>query len=160
MRITLNLDGTPVISQTHTHPSHSPTSRLITSSLSLGVPVPLGTVYVSHVDRQVLSFSLSSPYTPTLIYKSSIYLSFYCVIINSLFTSRTLLWRGVREEGGTETEGGTRTSEKWKTLTRNLQISDLIKRCRHTDRKTSYLQQHMICLFTQIMNTCTVSGPR
>ncbi len=41
--ITLNLDGTPITSRTHTHPSHSQTSRLFTSSLSLGVPVPRGT---------------------------------------------------------------------------------------------------------------------
>jgi hypothetical protein len=40
LRITLNLDGAPIISRTHTHPSHSQTSRLLTSSLSLGVPVP------------------------------------------------------------------------------------------------------------------------
>ena len=43
LRITLNLDGTPIISRTHTHPSHSQTSRLLTSSLSLGVPVPRAT---------------------------------------------------------------------------------------------------------------------
>ncbi len=43
LRITLNLDGTPIISKSHTHPSHSQTSRLLTSSLSLGVPVPRGT---------------------------------------------------------------------------------------------------------------------
>jgi hypothetical protein len=43
LRITLNLDGTPIISRTHTHPSHSETSRLLTSSLSLGVPVPRST---------------------------------------------------------------------------------------------------------------------
>jgi hypothetical protein len=42
-RITFNLDGTPIISRTHTHPSHSQTSRLLTSSLSLGVPVPRAT---------------------------------------------------------------------------------------------------------------------
>jgi len=40
LRITLNLDGAPIISRTHTHPSHSQTSRLLTSTLSLGVPVP------------------------------------------------------------------------------------------------------------------------
>jgi hypothetical protein len=39
LRITLNIDGAPKVSQTHTHPSHSQTSRLLTSSLSLGVPV-------------------------------------------------------------------------------------------------------------------------
>ncbi len=31
LRITLNLDGTPIISKLHTHPSHSQTSRLLTS---------------------------------------------------------------------------------------------------------------------------------
>ena len=36
LRITLNLDGTPITSKSHTHPSHSQTSRLLTSSLSLG----------------------------------------------------------------------------------------------------------------------------
>ena len=40
LRIDLNLDGSPVASKSHTHPSHSQTSRLLTSSLSLGVPVP------------------------------------------------------------------------------------------------------------------------
>ena len=40
LRITLNLDGTPITSTSHTHPSHSQTSRLLTSSLSLGVAVP------------------------------------------------------------------------------------------------------------------------
>jgi hypothetical protein len=43
LRITLNFDGAPIVSQTHTHPSHSQTSRLLTSSLSLGVPVPRAT---------------------------------------------------------------------------------------------------------------------
>jgi hypothetical protein len=40
LRITLNLDGAPIISKSHTHPSHSQTSRLLTSSLPSGVPVP------------------------------------------------------------------------------------------------------------------------
>jgi hypothetical protein len=40
LRVNLNLDGTPIDSSSHTHPSHSQTSRLLTSSLSLGVPVP------------------------------------------------------------------------------------------------------------------------
>ncbi len=43
LRITFILDGAPIISRTHTHPSHSQTSRLLTSSLSLGVPVPRAT---------------------------------------------------------------------------------------------------------------------
>jgi hypothetical protein len=33
--ITLNIDGTPIPSRSHTHPSHSQISRLLTSSLSL-----------------------------------------------------------------------------------------------------------------------------
>jgi hypothetical protein len=40
LRINLNLDGAPIASKSHTHPSHSQNSRLLTSSLSLGVPVP------------------------------------------------------------------------------------------------------------------------
>ena len=40
LRIKLNLDGATIASKSHTHPSHSQTSRLLTSSLSLGVPVP------------------------------------------------------------------------------------------------------------------------
>ena len=43
LRVNLNVDGAPITSRTHTHPSHSQTSRLLTSSLSLGVPVPLTT---------------------------------------------------------------------------------------------------------------------
>ena len=37
LRINLNLDGVPIASKSHTHPSHSQTSRWLTSSLSLGV---------------------------------------------------------------------------------------------------------------------------
>ena len=40
-RVNLNIDGAPITSRSHTHPSHSQVSRLLTSSLSLGVPVPL-----------------------------------------------------------------------------------------------------------------------
>ncbi len=43
LRITLNIDGAPLVSRSHVHRSHSQTSRLLTSSLSLGVPVPRGT---------------------------------------------------------------------------------------------------------------------
>jgi hypothetical protein len=43
LRITLNLDGSPITSTRLTHPSHSQTSRLLTSSLSLGVSVPRAT---------------------------------------------------------------------------------------------------------------------
>ncbi len=40
LRITLNVDGAPVSSRSHTHPSHSQTARLLTSSMSLGITVP------------------------------------------------------------------------------------------------------------------------
>jgi hypothetical protein len=41
--ITLNTDVVPIASRSHTHTSHSQPSRLLTSSLSLGVPVPRAT---------------------------------------------------------------------------------------------------------------------
>jgi hypothetical protein len=43
LRITLNFDGAPIIFTSHTHPSHWQTSRLLTSSLCLGIPVPRAT---------------------------------------------------------------------------------------------------------------------
>jgi hypothetical protein len=43
LRINLNIHGDPITSRTQTHPSHSQTSRLLTSSLSLGNPVPRAT---------------------------------------------------------------------------------------------------------------------
>ncbi len=39
LRINLNIDGSPIDSRSHTHPSHIQNSLLLTSSLSLGVPV-------------------------------------------------------------------------------------------------------------------------
>ncbi len=39
LRIILNIDDVPVVSKAQTHPSHSQTSRLLTSSPSLSVPV-------------------------------------------------------------------------------------------------------------------------
>ena len=59
LRITLNIDGTPMASKSHTHTSHSQTSRVLTSSLSLGFPVPHETQYVRRVDPSSLTFSLS-----------------------------------------------------------------------------------------------------
>ena len=43
LRINLNVDGAPVVSRSHTHPSHSQTARLLTSSMSLGITVPRAT---------------------------------------------------------------------------------------------------------------------
>ena len=40
LRVALNLDGESITSKSHTHLTHSESSRLLTSSLSLGVPVP------------------------------------------------------------------------------------------------------------------------
>ena len=40
LRVNFKIDDAPITSRTHTHPSHSQASRLLTSSLSLGVPVP------------------------------------------------------------------------------------------------------------------------
>jgi hypothetical protein len=45
LRVNLNVDGVTITSKTHTHPSHSPTSRLLTSSLSLGVGYVCGQGY-------------------------------------------------------------------------------------------------------------------
>jgi hypothetical protein len=42
LRVNLKIDGVPIKSKSHTHPLHSQTSRLLTSSLSLGVPVRVG----------------------------------------------------------------------------------------------------------------------
>ncbi len=39
----IGIDGPPITSKSQTHPSHSTTSRLLTSSLSLGVPDPRAT---------------------------------------------------------------------------------------------------------------------
>jgi hypothetical protein len=41
LRLILNIDGSPILSKSHTHTSYSQTSLLLTPSLSLGVPVPL-----------------------------------------------------------------------------------------------------------------------
>ena len=47
LRITLNLGGSPNISKSHTHPSHSETSRLLTSSLrDVTGPFPVSPVPV------------------------------------------------------------------------------------------------------------------
>ncbi len=57
LRVNLNLDGEPITSRTHTHPSHSQTSRLLTSSLSLGVSAPRTTQCVCQTCR-FLNFSI------------------------------------------------------------------------------------------------------
>ena len=74
--INLNIDDSPITSRSHTHPSHSQTSLLLTSSLSLGVPVPRSTqckwvVYISQLSVLV------SPYTDTHI----------SILLNSRFVS-------------------------------------------------------------------------
>ena len=37
--VNLNIDGATIVSKSHTHPSDSQTSRLLTVPLSLGVPL-------------------------------------------------------------------------------------------------------------------------
>ncbi len=49
LRVNLNIDGAPITFKTHTHPPHSQTSRLLTSSLSSGAPVPRTTQCMSGV---------------------------------------------------------------------------------------------------------------
>jgi hypothetical protein len=60
LRITLNIDGTPLVSRSHTHPSHSPPSRLLIVSIFGCSRPPRNPVYVRGVDPSVLVFSLSS----------------------------------------------------------------------------------------------------
>jgi hypothetical protein len=54
LRIHLNLDGAAITSKSHTHPSHSQTSRLLTSCSTTNP------VYVRRVNSLVLVCSLSS----------------------------------------------------------------------------------------------------
>ncbi len=49
LRINLNIDGAPVTSKSHTHPFHSQTSRILSSSLTLGVPFPSATQCMSPI---------------------------------------------------------------------------------------------------------------
>ena len=49
LRVNLNIDGAPITSRSDSHPSHSQVSRLLTSSLSLGVPVPHTTEWMRDV---------------------------------------------------------------------------------------------------------------
>jgi hypothetical protein len=43
LRIHLNVDGAPIASRSHTHPSYAQPSRLSSSSLSLALPFPRST---------------------------------------------------------------------------------------------------------------------
>ncbi len=54
LRINVNIDGTSVSPRSHTHPSHSQPSLLLTSSISLGVSVPLTTLFMW--DVQIIFF--------------------------------------------------------------------------------------------------------
>jgi hypothetical protein len=55
-------DDTPIGSRSHTHPSHSQTTLLLSSSLSTGIPLPYSTQCVSLceslLDSQTLSLTL------------------------------------------------------------------------------------------------------
>ena len=58
LRVNLDLDGTPITSRTHTDPSHSQTTRLLTSSLSLVVPVTRASSLDVKTDLLTFFFSL------------------------------------------------------------------------------------------------------
>jgi gluconate kinase len=61
LRVHLNIDVTPIVSRSHTHSSHSQTSRLLTSSFIFRCSSPpRNPVYVRRVDLSPLGFSLSS----------------------------------------------------------------------------------------------------
>ncbi len=71
-----------IIPKSHTHPSHSQTFRLLTSSLSLGIPVPRTTqcirvMQIHHL--QVLVFHRTDNHIQV---RSCLYLSLYRLIIN------------------------------------------------------------------------------
>ena len=57
LRINLNIDGAPISSRSDSHPAHTQNSHVLTSSVSLGVPVPRATQsrYVRRVDPSVLT---------------------------------------------------------------------------------------------------------
>jgi hypothetical protein len=59
LRIILNIDSVHVTSRSHIHPSHSQTSRSLTSSLSLGVPV-------THKSKGVQGLGEISPFVDTV----------------------------------------------------------------------------------------------
>ncbi len=77
----------PITSKSHTHPSHSQTSRLLTQSLSLGIPVYSSSssnpVYGRHVDSSSLGFSLSS-HRQSYIVLVRVQFSLYRLIINKI----------------------------------------------------------------------------
>ncbi len=63
MSVGLGVGGVTIASGSRVHPSHSRTSRLLTSSLSLGVSgfvLSYNPVDARHVDSSTLAFSLSS----------------------------------------------------------------------------------------------------
>jgi hypothetical protein len=66
LRVNLNIDGAPITSRLHTHPSHSQVSRLLNSSLSLGVPVPSTTEWIR--ECRFLNFSFYPFITPKSMY--------------------------------------------------------------------------------------------
>ena len=70
----LNIDGTPITSRSHTHPSHTQNSHPSTSSLSLGVTGPRSTQCIR--DTQIHQFYLFIfHYTDTHLYLFSLTLT-------------------------------------------------------------------------------------
>jgi hypothetical protein len=84
LRINLNIDGTTIDSRSHTHPSHTQNSRLLTSSLYVGVPVPRGTQCMREcrsISLRFCVFHYTVTYTDTHIYVFPLALLYLLVII-------------------------------------------------------------------------------
>jgi hypothetical protein len=64
LRINLNIDDAPIDSHTHTHPSHSQTSHLLFTFLSLGTPFPRLALAFAHAQLIGVVATLSWLLTP------------------------------------------------------------------------------------------------
>jgi hypothetical protein len=60
LRITLNIDGAPIVSRSHTHPSLTNISSINLVSIFSCSSSPRNPVYVRRVDPSTLAFSISS----------------------------------------------------------------------------------------------------
>ena len=90
-----NFDGTPVASKSHTHPSHSTTSRLLTSSLSLGVPFPRSKVLKSWYDYGGLKCSPQETWIRWDLYDQS---TIFSALVLTTFFKVTSGWGALSEE--------------------------------------------------------------
>ena len=68
MRVNLNIDGTPITSRSHTHPSHSQASRFNLVSIFRCSSSTHNGVHTRRVDSSTLVFSLSSHRYPLIVF--------------------------------------------------------------------------------------------